>query len=169
MLHLYLRTLPSRIVDGLPIAFRAKKDTDTHREKVPRADAAARNVKFTFSNHHGIETIGFLGPRVLTYSLAISVVLSEVELATIDQKNLYSRVLYEPPWHPLWGVAPDELTPAFLVHNLVELHRRGVSATIGFYPDEHEQLMGNSRMKRALDELAEMLALRRPETETYEI
>lgn len=126
-------------------------------------------MRVHLSNTHAVEKHGLFGRALLTYTLAIGIELTEVELAAIDQKNLYARVLYEPPWHPLWGIPAGELIPALLVQHLVELHQSRTVAAIGYYPNDHQRLIGNGHIVQALEQLNEIMTVTTPEDVWFDI
>jgi hypothetical protein len=126
-------------------------------------------VLLRITNTHSLEKPGFFSRALLTYTLALSAVLSDEELAAIEQKNIYNRVIYEPPPHPLWQVAEDEDPPAFLVFNLTQLHETGAHAAIGYFNNDHDANIGEGNLRKGLEELKQILSLRRPSFDDFEL
>lgn len=127
------------------------------------------DVRVSISNTHALEKTGLFSRATLTYTLALGIILSDAELAAIEQKNLYSRVIYEPPWHPQWRVKEDELPPALLVYNLVEIHNAATLAAVGYYPDDHEAHIGESKLREELTKLKDILALTRSQYDEFDL
>jgi hypothetical protein len=126
-------------------------------------------VRLAITNTHRVEKPGILSRAILTYTLALSVVLSDEELATIEQKNIYNRVIYEPPWHPLWRVPEEEDPPAFLVFHLVQLHQAQSMAAIGYFSDDHEATLGEGKLRKGLEELKQIITLSRRSYDEFEL
>jgi hypothetical protein len=126
-------------------------------------------VRLSISNTHSLEKPSFFSRALLTYTLALSAVLSDEELASIEQKNIYNRVIYEPPWHPMWGVPEGELPPALLVYNLVQLHETGTHAAIAYFDNDHDANIGEGKLRKGLEELKQILTLRRPGFDEFEL
>jgi hypothetical protein len=123
-------------------------------------------VRLSISNTHSLEKPGFFSRALLTYTLALSAVLSDEELAAIEQKNIYNRVIYEPPPHPLWQT---EEPPAFLVYNLVQLHKTGAHAAIAYFDNDHDANIGEGKLRKGLEELKQIITLRRPSFDEFEL
>lgn len=126
-------------------------------------------MRVSISNTHAVEKPGFFARGILTYTLALGVVLSDAELAAIEQKNIYNRVIFEPPRHPHWRVQEDEDPPCFLVYNLVQLHEAQVVAAVGYYDNDHDCALGENKLRRSLEDLKEILTLQRRSYDEYEL
>jgi hypothetical protein len=126
-------------------------------------------VRLSISNTHSLEKPGLFSRAILTYTLALSVVLSDEELAAIEQKNIYNRIIYEPPWHPLWHVSEDDDPPAFLVYNLVQLHETGTHAAVAYFSDDHEANIAEGKLRKGLEELKQILSVQRPSFDEFEL
>lgn len=126
-------------------------------------------MRVIITNTHAVEKPGFFGRARLTYTLALGVQLTEFELVAIDQKNLYARVIFEPPPNPMWGLREDEDVPCFLVHHLVELHDSGTIAAVGYFSNDHDAHLGESKLRKSLEQLKEILTTTRSERDEYEL
>jgi hypothetical protein len=120
-------------------------------------------VRVSIANTHAVQKSGLFGRAILTYTLALGVVLSDQELAAIAHKNIYNRVIYEPPWHPHWRIPEDDEPPAFLVYHLVQIHEAQSLAAIAYFDNDHDSAIGEGKLRKGLEELKEILTLtRRP-------
>lgn len=126
-------------------------------------------MKVVVANHYNVQRPSLFSRAILTYYLVLSIVLSDEELAIIEQRNLYDLLIYQPPEHPRWKLPEDEKPAPFLVKHLVQLHYEREYVIVGYYADDHALALANDKLRGSLEEFKKILARPRSSFDEYEL
>jgi hypothetical protein len=112
----------------------------------------------------GSERASWFGRKRLTYTISLSVTLSDEELAAIEQKRLQYRIVWERPFHERWGLAEAEWPEmaGLPIGLLVDLHVRQYEADVGYFSDEFAADIGDAKLREGLAKLKEMIQNAKP-------
>lgn len=120
-------------------------------------------MRVRFWNSHAVEKPGVFSRAILIYTMALGISFTEEELAIIEQRSLYDRLIFTPPRHPIWRLPDGEDPPSLFLSNLVEMHQAGVLAAVGYFADDGQAALHELRLRKALADLKTILAApRRP-------